>query len=142
VKLRIGGNSFSNVTIPVLWGTRAVLQHESGSLSIVNLGGSRPRVEVLKDKPAPRSHFIPVFGGFSILSEFNDELYSYSPDDKRLTSKSLDLPDCQVLEDVVRIGSNAFSKNMVAGAGVGILVTNSSIALGAPLPPDLAELVV
>ncbi len=142
MKLRIGGNSFSDVTIPVLWGTRAVLQHESGSLSVINLGASRPRVEVLKDKPAPKAHFTPVFGGFSILSEFNEELYSYSPDDKRLTSKDLDLPDCQVLEDVIRIGTNTFSKSMVAGYDVGILVTNGSIALGAALPSDLGELVV
>lgn len=142
MKLRIGSNSFSDVTIPVLWGTRAVLQHESGSLSVINLGRPTPRVEVLKDKPAPNAHFIPVFGGFTILSEFNEEQYSYSPDDKRLTSKDPDLPDCQVLKDVIRIGTNTFQKNMVAGYEVGISVRNGSIALGAKLPADLVELVV
>jgi hypothetical protein len=142
MKLSIGGNSFSDVSIPVLWGKRAVLQHKSGALSVINLGGSEPRIEILTDRPAPEAHFIPIIGGFSILSKSNEEQYSYSPRDKRLTSKDPDLPDCQVLGDVIRIGTNTFSRNMVAGYGVGILVTKGRIALGAPLPPDLAELAV
>jgi hypothetical protein len=142
MRLRMGNQIFVDVNIPVLWGTRAVIQDRDGHLSVINLGGTRARLEILADKPAPKAHFIPTFDGFSVLSNNREELYSYSPDDRKLTSLSLDLPNCRIRSDAIEIGTNVFSNNVITGSGVGIKVTKDGISIGGPLPSNLADLVV
>lgn len=138
----MGSQKFVNVEIPLLWGTRAVVQDRDNQISVINLDGPEARLEILADKPAPRAKFSPTFGGFSILSPDGDELYSYSPKDKKLSSARLGLPDCQVRSDAIWVGTKRFSGNMISGYGVGISVTKTGIGMGAPLPSNLAELVV
>lgn len=139
MNLTIGSQTFINVQIPILWGTRAVLQDKESRLSVIDLSGTIPKLEVLGDKPAPGVEFLPTIDGFNILMN-GEGLYSYNPDEKVLTDISLGLPDCQIGRSQIRVGSNTFSANTIVGAGVGILVTKDHISLGAPLPSELAGL--
>jgi hypothetical protein len=141
MKIRMGSQIFENVQIPLLWGTRAVIQDMKGRLSIIDLSGDKAKLEILGEKPAPGVEYRPLIEGFEILDE-GSPLYVYSPSEKLLISKSLGLPDCQISPGGIRVGTNVFSGNVVAGFGVGIVVTSAGIGMGAPLPKNLADLVI
>ena len=141
MKLVMGSQAFINVEIPLLWGTRAVVQDRNGRLSIIDLSADKAKLEILGDKPAPGIEFVPTTDGFKILSN-GKPIYGYNPNEKTLTSIALGLPDCQVSPSQIRVGTNVFSSNMIVGSAVGIAVTADSIAVGAPLPPKLARLVI
>lgn len=142
MKLRMGGQTFVDVTIPVLWGTRALIQDPSERISVIDLAGSRAQIEILADRPAPRIRFVPTFDGFTVLGKGRKELYSYSPSSKTFTSLGLDLPSCQIQNYAIRVGGNVFSGGFVSGSRVGILITKDEVAVGAPLPSTLADLVI
>ena len=137
----MGSQIFHDVQIPLLWGSRAVLQDEQGRLSLIDLSGKTAKLEIVGDKPAPGIEFVPVIEGFKILDNGNPQ-YIYYPEEKRLRSIGLELPECQIAQWEIRVGTNVFSGNVVAGSGVGIAVTKDGIAMGAPLPPNLAKLVI
>ena len=141
MNLRMGSQVFQNVQIPLLWGTRAVVQDRRERLSVINLAGDRASLEILADSPAAGTGFLPKIDGF-VVSAGGIPLYSYNPTEKTLSSISLGLPECQISRWGTRIGSNQFSGNMISGFGVGIAVTPHGIAMGAPLPDGLAKLVV
>lgn len=126
--------------MPVLWGSRAILQDKQGHLSIINLEGDSAVLEVIDDQPSARANFSPKNEGYVILDREGAELYSVNPKTKSLTPIVLQLPPVTVGERELRLGTNVFGGNMVVGIGVGILVTESGIALGGPLPPALANL--
>ncbi len=140
INLRMGGQDFVNVEIPVLWGSRAVLQDPAGRVSVIDLGGEKPTLEVLGDKPAPGIAFVPTEEGFQVMHG-NDPVYTYDRSDRRLSaSSSLGLPDCQIGSTEIRVGSNVFSGSTFVGSGVGIAISGEGIAVGAPLPSTLAKL--
>lgn len=139
MKLTMGSQTFADVQVPILWGTRAVIQDKGARLSVIDLSGSTPKLEILGDKPAKGVEFLPTSDGFNILMD-GEGLYSYNPDQKLLTSISLGLPNCRISESQIQVGSNTFSYNTIAGFEVGILVTKDHISLGAALPPDLTRL--
>ncbi|MDD1748640.1 MAG: hypothetical protein LUO89_02080 [Methanothrix sp.] len=141
MNIQMGGQVFTNVQIPLLWGSRAVVQDAQGRLSIIDLSGSRARLEIVGDKPAPGIEFRPQLEGYEILDHKNP-LYNYNPSEKLLKSISLGLPDCQVGPNAIRVGTNMFSGNIVSGYGVGIVVTDKGIGMGAPIPKALAEFLV
>lgn len=141
MNLNMGSQVFQNVQIPLLWGKRAVLQDEKGRLSIISLEGSEPEIEILGDKPAPGIKYELIKGGFKIYKD-NAELYAFYPEKKIISGLSIKLPECEVGNNGTRIGTNMFSGNMVVGFGVGIVVDERGIGMGAPLPPDLAKLKV
>ncbi len=141
MNLKMGSQRFVNVQIPLLWGTRAVVQDESGRLSVIDLTGDTAKLEILGDKPAPGVTFLPTIDGYTILYD-DKQLYMYNPKEKTLTGIDLGLPECQIKPWEIRIGSNVFSGNIIAGSGVGIVVRESGMAMGAPLPSGLAKLVV
>ncbi len=68
MNLQMGSQRFVDVEIPLLWGTRAVVQDRDNHLSVINLDGPKARLEILADKPAPKARFTPTFDGFTILS--------------------------------------------------------------------------
>jgi hypothetical protein len=77
------------------------------------------------------------------LSTNREELYSYSPEEKKLISLKWNLPYCRIRKDAIEIGGNTFSDILVAGTGVGIKVTeDGGISIGSRLPDNLANLVV
>lgn len=136
---RIHGQFFGNVRVPVLWGSRAILQDQRGHLTIVNLEDDSPILEIIDDHPAARANFTPRTEGYVILDDEGGELYSVNPKTKSLIPVGLRLPPITVSERELRVGTNVFDGNMV-GIGVGILVTESGVALGGPLPSALATL--
>jgi hypothetical protein len=138
----MGNQTFRDVAIPLLWGSRAVLQDKSGRLSVIDLTGDVARLEVLADRPAPGLTFYPRIEGFTILSSDGTELYDYLPEEKRLASRSLGLPDCQVLKDKIIVGGSTFMSNSIVSSGVGIAVTPSGFSVGGPLPHSLARLAI
>jgi hypothetical protein len=141
MKLNMGSDTFVDVEIPLLWGKRAIVQDKQGRISVIDLGGSEAALEIVGDKPAPGVEYKLNIEGFSIL-EGDKELYSYNPEDKTLTGIELNLPDCQISPSEIRVGTNIFSGNTVVGSGVGIAISEDGLALGAPLPPSLAKLIV
>jgi hypothetical protein len=141
MNLKMGSQVFMNVQIPLLWGTRAVVQDEAGRLSVIDLAEDTAKLEILGDKPAPGVAFLPTIDGYTILSD-DRQLYTYNSKEKTLTSIDLGLPECQIKPWEIRVGSSVFSGNTFEGSGVGIAVQESGMAIGSPLPPGLAKLVV
>lgn len=141
MNLNMGSQVFRNVEIPLLWGKRAVLQDEKGRISVISLEGSEAEIEILGDKPAPGIKYELVKGGFKIYSD-GTELYVFYPDRRIISGLSVKLPECEIGTTETRIGTNVFSGNMVSGYGVGIVVDERGIGMGAPLPPGLAKLTV
>jgi hypothetical protein len=140
MNLKVGSHTFRNVQVPILWGTRAILQDSHGRLSVVDLSGARARLEILANSPAPGADFRPRIGGFSILG--GEELYSFNVEDRSFEPVGLRLPPIQIGSREIRIGTNRISNAMVTNAAVGIHVDGNSISIGAPLPHGLARLVV
>jgi len=141
VDIRLGENTFVDVQIPLLWGSRAISQDRNGCLSVVDLSEGAIKVEIIGDKPVPGVPCMATGGGYDVLSD-GDPLYHYNPVSKTLTSISLGLPTCQVGPGYVRVGGSLFSGNMMMGTGVGIAVTENGTQIGASLPPVLEALVV
>lgn len=138
----MGSQVFENVTVPVLWGTRAVLQDRHGRLSIVDLSGPAALTEIVGDLPAPGVTYRPTVDGFVILSGVQD-LYNFDPTQHKITAVSLDLPECEVAPSYTRVGGVVLTDNKFTGVGVGILVwPGGGFAIGGPLPPGLASLQV
>ena len=135
--LEMGTHKFINVSIPLLWGTRAVVQDRKGRLSIIDVGRGTGRLEVLGDKPAPDVEYRPLEQGFEVRRD-GEPQYSYDPTDKRLSAIATNLPDCTVSGEAISVGGSTFVGNTVVGFGVGIAVSGSGISMGAPLPPWLA----
>jgi hypothetical protein len=141
MNINIGGQLFIGVQIPILWGTRAILQDKENRLSVIDLSGTEAKLEILGNKPAPGIEYSLNIDGFTIQKN-GIELYKFNPSDTLLTSISLNIPDCQVTPWAVRIGSSTFSGNVVGGASVGIFVSERGIGMGGPIPPNLAKLIV
>ena len=141
MNIRMGGQTFTDVKIPILWGTRAMLEDTKGRISVIDLAGSEAVLEILGSQPAPDISYEVIDDGFKIYR--NDvELYSFDPNTGTFTGYDLELPECKIMDSKVQVGGSVFSGNMIMGFGVGIVVTESSIGMGAPLPPGLAKLVI
>ena len=139
--LRMGSQVFSDVSIPLLWGTRAVLQDKKGRISIIDLSGAEAKAEIVGDKPAPNVTFRPISGGAIEILENGIALYAFDPGTKTITGVTLRLPECQISAGGTRIGTNMFQNNVIRGSGVGIQVMpDGGIGMGGPLPPGLAKL--
>jgi hypothetical protein len=136
---RISGQFFSNVQVPLLWGSRAILRDQKGHLSIVNLDDEGARLEVVDDKPAAGANVLLGADTYVILDSQSRRLYSVDPISKSLTAILLRLPPVTFGERELRLGLHAFEVNMV-GVEVGILVTESAVVLGGLLPSALATL--
>jgi hypothetical protein len=141
MNLRMGGQTFSNIQIPLLWGTRAIIQDQQGRLSIIDLGGDSTRLEIVGDKPAPGIEYVPSLDGFEIMIN-GKSIYRYNPGEKILTMIGSELPECQISRSQIRVGTNIFSGNTFSNLGIGIFVTGEEIGMGAPLPSKLARLLI
>ena len=139
MNLQMGSQVFRDVGIPLLWGTRAIIQDKQNRISVIDLSGTTAKLEIIGDHPAPNMEFSPIVGGFQILRD-GHPLYAYSVEDKTLSAIELNLPDCQITPQDIRIGKNVFSGNVISGFGVGIAVTENGVAMGAPFPEKLAKL--
>jgi hypothetical protein len=140
VDFRLRGQFFADVTVPVLWGSRAILRDPQGHLSIINLEGDSPVLEVIDDQPVAGATLSQNPEGYVILNKDGGELYSFNPKTKSLIAAGLRLPPVTVSKSELRVGRNVFESNLVVGIGVGIVVTESGVALGGSLPAILAAL--
>lgn len=142
MKLQMGSQVFEDVTIPLLWGTRAVLQDGRGRLTVIDTGQPLARLEVVGDVPAPGVEYRPAVEGFIVMQGAAD-LYLFDATRHRIIPLGLDLPECEISSDQMRIGNSILRRNAIRGFGVGVLVTpGGGLALGAPIPPGLAPLEV
>ena len=141
MNLNMGSQTFANVEIPLLWGKRAILEDEKGRISIILLEGDEAVLEVLGNKPAPDVQHELMQDGFIVIAN-GQELYSFAPENRVITGISLNLPECEIRSNGIRIGNSVLSGNAVVGFGVGIAVNEQGFGMGAPLPAGLAKLVV
>ena len=123
---QLGSLTFRNVQVPILWGTRAILAHPTGVLSIINIGGETAKPEVIGDSPSNEVEYSEKEDGFVIYDNDRD--------------MRGELPECELKSDHVRIGTNKISNSMVSGFQVGIGVSSNGFFIGGPLPKGLAEL--
>ena len=112
MNLKMGGQSFENVEIPLLWGKRAILEDKKGRISVISLEGVAAVTEILGSKPAPSIRYELTSNGFKIIMN-GKELYSFDPVKRIITALSLSLPECEIRKDGIRVGSNFFSANTV-----------------------------
>lgn len=139
MNLRMGGQDFVNIEVPLLWGSRAILQDADGRVAVIDLSQSEARLEVVGDEPAPGVEFRPATNGFVVASAGRD-LYSYDKSKRELASISLGLPPVRIESNALIVGGNRFVGNRVSGFGVGVAVTPTGISIGSPLPAGLARL--
>ena len=131
--------SFQNVKIPLLWGDRAVLSHNNGNLSVIYLGGDKALPEIVSDEPWKKIEFSEKEDGFVIYQE-NVQAYFYSPVRKLFRDLKGTLPECELLENSTRIGSNSIGIGSISGFEVGIGVSENGFFIGGLIPAELAEL--
>jgi hypothetical protein len=136
---KLGSQNFSGVKIPLLWGTRAVLSHPSGALSVIDIGGESAIPEIVSDAPWHQVEYTEKEDGYVIYRD-DVQSYFYSPARKLFKDMRGSLPECEISSDYTRIGTNKIGGGMVAGFGVGIGVSENGFFMGGPIPPGLAEL--
>jgi len=141
VDIRFGSQIFSGVQIPLLWGTRAVIGHPNGELSIIDLSGDAAKPEIVINAPWHGVEYAEKEDGFVIYSE-SKALYFYSPPRKVIRDLFGKLPECEITKDRVRLGTNIISNSMIHGFQVGIGVTESGFFIGGPAPKGLTPLIV
>lgn len=140
--LKMGSQEFQNVQIPLLWGKRAIVEDNQKRISIISLEGKEAKIEILGDKPAPNIEYEVIEeNAYKIISD-GDALYSYSPQTRTITGISIKLPECEIQDSGIRVGTNRFMGNTIQGFGVGIIVNESGFGMGGPLPEGLAKLKV
>lgn len=141
MNIKMSSQIFKDVEIPLLWGKRAVMEDKEGKMYIIALDGEKAVVEVIANEPAPNIEYELIENGFKIILNGND-IYSFDPNKKIITSISLNLPECELNKSHTRIGSNIISGCSISGFGIGIVVDEQGMGIGAPLPEGLARLVI
>jgi hypothetical protein len=138
---RLGSQHFIGVKIPLLWGTRAILSHSSGALSVIDIGGESAFPEIVSDTPWNQVEYTEKEDGF-VIYRGDKQAYFYSPARKLFRDMAGSLPECEISAEYTRVGTNKISGGMIAGFGVGIGVSENGFFMGGPIPPGLAELKV
>ena len=139
--VRFGSQVFTDVKIPVLWGKRAVIGHPSGEISIVDLSGPIARPEVVADKPWKGIEFSAKEDGFVILKDNQRDSF-VSPARKIFRDIIGNLPECEISDQRIRIGTNTIQGGTVSGFQVGIGISENGFYIGGPVPSGLAELML
>ena len=119
MQVRIGSQIFIDVSIPMLWGNRAVIGHPHGELSIIDLSYEKAIPEVVSDKPWVGVEYTDKEDGF-VIYRGGDAAYFYSPVRRILRDLSGKLPECEISKDKIRIGTNTVGSSTVVGLGVGL----------------------
>jgi len=141
MNLNMGGQRFEDVKIPLIWGKRAILEDNTGLISIILLDGTKAVLEVLGNEPAPNIQYEVIEDGFKVINN-GQELYSFDKERRVIKGLSQKLPECEIQSGGIRIGSNILSRKKTTGFGVGVAVYEQRIVMGNSLPEGLARLVV
>lgn len=139
VNLKIDSHSLQDIRIPVLWGDRAIIQESNNRLSVIDTGGLKPTLEVLRNQPAPGVGFIPTMFGFQVLR--SPDTYQFNVQEGTFSTQTLGLPDVQLDEFYIRVEAEIYP-NLGAFESVGILqVTPDGNKFGVPMPFALSRLI-
>lgn len=141
MNLNMGGQRFEDVKIPLIWGKRAIIEDNTGLISIILLDGTKAVLEVLGNEPAPNIQYEVIEDGFKVINN-GQELYSFDKERRVIKGLSQKLPECEIQSGGIRIGSNILSRKKATGFGVGVAVYEQRIVMGNSLPEGLARLVV
>ena len=141
MNLKIGMWTFTKVQIPLLWGSRVVLDDREGRISVVDLSGDTATVEIIGDRPAFGVDISMDLDSLTILCE-GSGLYRYTIEQKLLSSLDLGLPDCQIGRNWIRVACNAFLGTTMSRLGTITAITKDGIVEGASLPPELSEFII
>ncbi len=136
---QFGSLAFRSVQVPILWGTRAILAHPIGVLSMINISGETAKLEVIGDNPSSDVEYSEKEDGF-VIYDNGQQVYFYSPARKLIRDMRGELPECELTSDHVRIGTKKISNSMVSGFQVGIGVSAKEFFIGGSLPKGLVEL--
>lgn len=141
MNIKFGSQTFVGVQIPLLWGTRAVIGHADGAISIIDLGGETAKPEIVANSPWQGIEYAESEDGFKIYSA-GRVLYFYSPHRKIIRDLVGNLPECEISSDRIRVGTNTISSSMIRGFQVGVGVSENGFFMGGPAPKGLAPFVV
>lgn len=141
MNLNMGNQIFEDVRIPLLWGKRAILEDKTGRISIILLDGNNAVLEVLGNEPTSNIQYITKEDGFKVIRN-GQELYSFDKKRRVITGHSQKLPECEIRDGSIRIGSNVLSRSKAIGFGVDVEVYEQRIVMGNSLPKGLARLVM
>lgn len=139
MNVSFGSQIFSQVQVPLLWGSRAIISHPTGEYSVIDLSGDVARPEIIKNIPAPQIEYVEREDGIVIFKE-SDEAFFFSPARSLFRDISTTLPECEIRKDSIRIGNNTIGSSMITGFQVGIGVSENGMFIGGPLPSGLAAL--
>ena len=139
MNIRFGMQEFNDVQIPVLWGKRAIVGHSSGQLSVVDLGDSVARPEIVADKPWVDIEFSEKEDGF-VIFKHGSPAFFYSPSRKLIRDMSGTLPDCEISARQIRVGTNTIQTSTISGFQVGVGISERGFFIGGPAPEGLAAL--
>ena len=135
----LGSNKFEGVTVPILWGSRAIFEGaEPGTFRVIDLAAVPARVEIDESEPAPGIGFQPRLDGYGIRNDV-EVVYTFAPATRTLRDPSGSLPDLEINEDFIRVDSNVLRGCQVSNFEVGLLVDSDGMALGAPIPDFLGR---
>lgn len=141
MNVSFGSQVFSQIQVPLLWGSRAIISHPGGEYSVIDLSGDVARPEIVKNVPAPQVEYSEREDGIVIFKE-SSEAFFFSPARSLFRDLSNSLPECEIRRDSIRIGTNTIGSSRVSGFQVGIGVSEGGMFIGGPLPPGLAALKV
>ncbi len=134
-----GSQKFINVQIPLLWGSRAVLQDDKGRISIVSLEGDSPKLEILGDEPASGIRYEIIEEGYKII-DGDIELYTFNPEKHIITGLSINLPECEITDSQIRFGTNTIQSMTFINIGVAVAANERGFSIAGPVPKELAKL--
>ncbi len=141
MNIQFGSQTFIGVQIPLLWGTRAVIGHHGGEVSIVDLSGQMAKPEIVSNVPWQGIEYAEKEDGFVIYCE-GKATYFYSPSRKIIRDLLGKLPECEIKKDGMRFGTNHVQTSQIHGFQVGIGITENGFFMGGPAPKGLAQLIV
>lgn len=141
MNVSFGSQVFTQVQVPLLWGSRAIIGHPSGEYSVIDLSTDVARPEIIKNIPAPYIEYSEREDGF-VIFKGSSEAFFFSPARALFRDASNSLPECEIRKDSIRIGTNTIASSMVSGFQVGIGVSENGMFIGGALPPGLAALKV
>lgn len=137
--MQFGSQILSNIKIPMLWGKRALISHPNNKISIIDLSGTKALPEIVADEPWLNIEFVEKEDGYIIFKD-DEPQYFYSPPRRIIRDLQGSLPECQITNNNIRIGSNTIGSSMITGFEVGIGIDENGFFIGGSMPSGLAEL--
>ncbi len=152
-KVNVGGNTFQDVTFPLVFENRYFMLEPSSDKDIWTiffLQGRETILEVLKNQPQENLFTEIITNPTGIITVSDREsgkfLYNIRPGNKSTSifgSLQGQETEIKITDREIRVGSNIFQANHVIGSYIGIVVDkNGGIGMGGALPPEIQKLLI